>query len=106
MSASETTVPAREPPGPWDCKCRENRSALRPQRGRRRLSLARTRQSQNCVSRWNRAPSSWTGFYPNGVPEVRLGRQPYWGFAGGSEGASAVPLGFAIVESVSTLNFL
>src|SRR6266851_1403618 len=103
MSAWETTVPAREPPKPWDCIFGENRSALRPQRARRRLNIARTRQSQSCVSRWNRAPNSWTGFYPNAVPEVRLGRQSYWGFAGGSEGASAVPLGFAIVESVSTL---
>jgi hypothetical protein len=30
----------------------------------------------------------------------------YCGFAGGSAGASAAALGLAIVESVSTLNFL
>ena len=32
--------------------------------------------------------------------------QSYYGFVGGSAGASAAPLGLAIVESVSTLNFL
>src|SRR6266850_1643677 len=32
--------------------------------------------------------------------------QSYWGRVGGSRGASAAPLGFAIVERVSTLNFL
>ena len=30
----------------------------------------------------------------------------YWGFVGGSAGASVAPLGFAIVERVSTLNRL
>src|SRR5439155_25155509 len=95
------------PPELCHCKYEESPSALRPPRARKTPNRERPRHSRNSLPSRIHSTSSFAGLYLRLSAASHAGSCCFhWGFVGGSAGASVAPLGLAMVERVSTLNFL